>query len=331
MMKNQSQKAIINKMFEQIVDIIEKYDSIVIFGHKNPDGDCYGAAVALKRTLQLRYPEKKIYITGSGLRNFFDILMPMDDVSDEVIKKSLAILVDANDLWRMEDQRIHNCVAFTKIDHHVDTGTFNEGPAVVDDEANSTCDLITQLIVEQNWPIDSLIANALYLGILTDSGRFQFVIDYPQTFDRVSYLCHHGANPKALNRILVMVSEDSLIAKAYVYSNYKKTENGVMYLIFRQKDLKKLGISTNHASNLINLIGNVEGYPVWASFAEYEDGKVRVEFRSNGPQVQPFANAIGGGGHQYASGCTLPSLDMNQINEIVDGLDKLVKDYKEGK
>ena len=46
-MKNQSQKVIINKMFEQIVDIIEKYDSIVIFGHNNPDGDWYGAAVAL--------------------------------------------------------------------------------------------------------------------------------------------------------------------------------------------------------------------------------------------------------------------------------------------
>lgn len=318
-------------MYQPIIDIIEKYDSIVIFGHRNPDGDCYGSAVALKRTLNLQYPNKKVYITGTGISAFYDILMPMDVVDDETISKSLAILVDANDLWRMEDQRIHNAAAFAKIDHHVDTGSFTEGPSVVDDKTNSTCDMITDMIVKYNFPIDEIVASALYLGILTDSGRFQFVLDYPQTFDRVSYLCKHGANPKKLNRILVMESEKSLMAKTYVYSHYKKTKNGVIYIVYTYEDIKKIKISTNHASNLINLIGNIEGYPVWASFAEYEDGKVRVEFRSNGPEVQPFSMTLGGGGHQYASGCTLPTFDIKQIEQIVTDLDKLVSDWKEGK
>ena len=154
-------------MFEPIIDTIEKYDSIVIFGHINPDGDCYGSAVALKRIFSLKYPEKHFYITGSGLPRFFEVLMPMDDVSDEIISNSLALLVDANDLMRMEDQRIHNCKAFVKIDHHVDTGSFTEGPSVVDEDANSTCDMIVQMIAEQNLPIDSLVANALYFCIVS--------------------------------------------------------------------------------------------------------------------------------------------------------------------
>ena len=317
-------------MFKPIIDIIEKYDSIVIFGHRNPDGDCYGSAVALKRSLGLKYPNKNIYITGTGISKFYDVLMPMDEVDDETISKSLALLVDANDLERMEDQRIYNCVAFAKIDHHVDIGTFTEGPSVVDDKANSTCDMITDMFIEYDLPIDEIVASALYLGILTDSGRFQFVLDYPQTFDRVSYLCKHGANPKKLNRVLVMESEKSLTAKTFVYSNYKKTKHGVIYIVYTYEDVKKLNITTNHASNLINLIGNIDGYPVWASFAEYEDGKVRVEFRSNGPLVQPYAVTLGGGGHQYASGCTLPTFDIKQIESIIKDLDKLSSDWKKG-
>lgn len=317
-------------MFEEILGIIEKYDSIVIFGHINPDGDCYGAAVALKRSLSLKYPEKKFYITGSGLPRFFDILMPMDEVSDEIIRKSLAILVDANDLYRMEDQRIHNCAAFAKIDHHVDTGSFTEGPSVVDEDANSACDMIVQMIVQHNLPIDEIVASALYLGILTDSGRFQFVLDFPETFDRVSYLCKHGADPKKLNRVLTAVSEDSLQSKSYIYSNYKKTKDGVIYIIYRKETLKKLKIEANSASNLINLIGNVEGYPIWASFAEYSDGRVRVEFRSNGPVVQPSAMKIGGGGHMYASGATLPRFDQQQIDDIIEDLNQTIREWREG-
>ena len=62
----------------------------------------------------------------------------MDQVSDEIIKESLAILVDGNDLSRMEDQRIYTAKAYAKIDHHIDTGGFTEGPFVVDVLANST-------------------------------------------------------------------------------------------------------------------------------------------------------------------------------------------------
>lgn len=320
-------------MFEQVYSLIEKHDSIIIFGHLNPDGDCYGAAVALKSGLSLKFPNKKIYITGSGLPKFFDLLMPMDKVPDEVFPESLAVLVDANDLPRMEDNRVFNCKAWVKIDHHVDTGTFTEGPSVVVEDANSTCDILCQMFEECDIPMNEITANALYLGILTDSGHFQYVIDYPQTFERVSYICKKGANPKKINNILTLVSEKSLEAKSYIYSNYKKSKGGkVLYLVFDKKILKKLGLGANHASTLINLIGNIRGYPVWASFAEYDDGRVRLELRSNGPAVQPSAARVGGGGHMMASGATLPRLSDEIINDIIDDLDRVVEKYeKEGK
>lgn len=318
-------------MFEKIIECIEKYDSIVIFGHKNPDGDCYGSAQGLKRTLSLKYPKKKIYVTGNGIAKYFKIIDRMDNVSDKVIKESLAILVDMNDLERSEDQRIYNCKAFCKIDHHVDTGSFTEGPQVVIEGANSTCDIVVGMIQECQLPVDDKVANALYLGILTDSSRFQFVSDYPTTYDRVAFLCRKGANPKMINSVLAMSTENELRCKAYVLSHYQKTKNGVLYIVFSKETLKELNLHANMASGLINLIGNIEGYPVWASFAEYEDGKVRMELRSNGPAVQPIALTVGGGGHRNAAGGTLQKYDEAEIARIVGLLDEAAKEYKKGK
>lgn len=315
-------------MFNQIWDLIKKHDSIVIYGHINPDGDCYGAQVGLKEVILSNFPEKKVYVTGTGVSRFFKVICEMDKVSDEVIAKSLAILVDGNDLGRMEDNRIHNAAAFAKIDHHIDTGSFTEGPSIVDTGANSTCDIIAGFVLEHNLKINPLGANALYLGILTDSARFQFVNRYPETFERAKFLCEQGADPNKLNIYLNKTDEVALSAKGYVLSHYKKTETGVIYIIFDQKTLQRLNISANHASSLINLLGNVEGCPIWCSFAEYDDGRVRCEFRSNGPLVQPVAVTIGGGGHALASGAQLKTLDYNLINDVIARLDKAIIEWR---
>lgn len=315
-------------MFETIFDLIKKHDSIVIFGHANPDGDCYGSQVGLKEVLKLAFPEKHIYIVGDGLPAFFSLLSKMDDVSDEIISKSLGILVDGNDLNRMSDPRVHNCLAWCKIDHHIDVGSFTEGPSVVDPNANSACDLITSFILENNLPINAKAASALYLGILTDTGRFQFVNDYPNTFARVTFLCNNGADPREINKLLNTTEESTLALKGYMLSNYKKSKGGVIYIVFTKEILKKLGVSANEASNMINIYSNVIGYPVWATFAENPNGDIRVELRSNGPAVQPLAASIGGGGHMYASGARLAKLDLQQIDSFIEKIDVAISEWR---
>ncbi len=315
-------------MFEEIIKQIEKYDSIVIFGHINPDGDCYGAQVGLREIIKQLYPNKEVYITGTGCPRFFSFLPKMDVVSDEVIAKSLALLVDANDLPRMEDSRIFNCKAWAKIDHHIDTNTFTEGPQVVDIDANSACDILTGMAMELNLKISPRGATALYLGILTDTARFQFVTDYSLTFERVKYLCDCGADIVSINTALAKTDESSLSAKGYILTHYKKTKEGVVYIVYSKEKLNKIKLSANAASNMVNLLGNIEGYPVWCSFAEYKDGRVRVEIRSNGPIIQPCAVRIGGGGHAHASGATIQSLDYDIIEGVINDLNKTVIEWR---
>ena len=316
-------------MFENIIAQIEKYNSIVIFGHINPDGDCYGSQVGLREIILALYPHKKVYLAGRGLPKFFKLLPPTDEISDEVIANSLAIIVDANDVSRLEDQRAEHALAFAKIDHHIDTGSFKDGPSYVDTRANSACDIIAALAMECNIKLNRIGATALYMGILTDSARFQFVTDYESTFVRAKYLIDCGADTKAINEVLSRTDEKTLAAKGYILSHYQKTKEGVIYIVYDKETLKKLDLSANAASNMINLLGNVEGYPIWASFAEYEDGKVRVELRSNGPAIQPCAVRIGGGGHALASGAQLEKLDYKEVEEIVNDLGNTLNKWRE--
>lgn len=310
------------------VDLINKYDSIVIFGHKSPDGDCYGSQVALKETILATYPNKKAYIVGSGLPNFFEVISPMDNVDDEVIKNSLAIIVDGNDLERMEDERVFTALAFCKFDHHIDMGTFTNGPSIVDENANSTCSIILKFIRENNFKITPKICNALYLGILTDSGRFQFTNDYIETFNDMAFLCQNGAEPKQINRTLEISSRSSLECKKYVFSNIQESKNGVLYVVFPRTILNKLGVNHTVASSMINLYGNIKGSNIWAAFSEYSDGRLKIEVRSNGPEIQSLCASIGGGGHKLAAGVSVDKFDINYINDFVDRLDKILYEWK---
>ena len=315
-------------MFEKLRTIIEGNDSIVIFGHIFPDGDCYGSQIGLRELIKLNYPEKKVYAVGSGLTRFFKLIGPMDQVSDEVIKNSLAILVDGNDCSRMEDQRVVTAKEFIKIDHHIENYQFTEGEFVVNNDVCSAAEMIVQMGQECGWKFNPTISNALFLGILTDSGRFQYIEDFALCFREAAFLVDNGANPKAINDILNLTSESALKFKGYVYSHYKKTKEGVIYLTFKKETLKKLKVSANKAGTMVNLLSNVLHYPIWCFFCENEDGTCHAEFRSSGPGVQPIAAKYGGGGHLQAAGVTLNDMSEQTVNMIIKDLNDAILDFK---
>ena len=304
-------------MFEKIISKIEEYDSIVIFGHRNPDGDCYGSEIALRNILRTHYPAKSIYCVGSGLKKFFDIIGPTDVVSDEIITKSLAILLDANDLERSEDQRIYKALDFAKIDHHIDTFTFTEGPEVIDDKASSTCELIYELAVENNFEIDLISASALYLGIMTDSGRFQFANNFVRMFDIVKNLCDLGVDPILLNKTNNLIPEESLDIKAFIYSHITKKDVGIIYVYVTKEDRAKLGVSSAQICANTSLIGYIANHPIWFISAETDAGGIQTEIRSSIFNVQEIAVHFGGGGHTYAAGFTTKGYKDGVVEELL--------------
>ena len=312
-------------MFEAIISKIEQYDSIVIFGHLNPDGDCYGSQIALRNILRTRYPEKQIYCIGSGLKKFFDIIGKMDVVSDEIIAQSLAIVLDSNDINRLEDQRAWKARDFAKIDHHIDTHTFHEGPEVIDDTATSTCELIYLFAKENNLEIDLISASALYLGMMTDTARFQFANNFVRMFEIARNLCNLGVDPILLNKTNNLVPEISITIKSFIYSHVKKDRRGIIYAVATKEEREKLGVTSAQICGNTSLLSYVTDFPVWFIASETDNGGMQVEMRSSTYNIQTIATHFGGGGHTFAAGFTYKKFGQDVINELLDLLAGAVK------
>ena len=312
-------------MFEQILEEIKSSDSIVIAGHIRPDGDCYGSQVGLKNVIETTFPDKKVYIVGSGLPHFFDYLEPTVKISDDIIKESLCIIVDLNELYRVEDKRVPKLAKkLVQIDHHVVMENF-PFPTAVDENACSTAELIVRFIQEQNLKLTYKGANALYLGVLTDSAFFQYVSNFPRVFKICSFLCENGAKPERINQILAITSENSLKAKGYALTHYRKKKCGIIYLHLNHDQLEYLNIKTSYGSALVNNLGNIKGYPIWATFLEDKNHTCICEFRSNKYNVCSVAMKYGGGGHMMAAGLTVYHFNERKRNRILNDLALLFK------
>ncbi|MGZ9762851.1 DHH family phosphoesterase [Mycoplasma sp. 5912] len=302
-----------------IKNAIEKYDNIVIFHHIRPDGDCLGSQFALKELIQDNFPHKMVYAIGDHqdafkFMNFEHDLIP----NDEILAKSLGIVVDANFKERIEFSDVLDKNLFAqviRIDHHPNEDDLAENAIRwVDSTYVAADEMVTELAVESNWKITPKAANYLYLGIYTDSGRFLYNNTCARTFNLVAHLYQAGLDADFIHKNLSQTTLEDLKFNAWLMSTLK-TREGVAYI---QNDLlttKKYG-KTSQGSLRVNSIANIKGFPIWVQFLEEEDGRVRVEFRSNGPIVRNVALKWGGGGHERAAGCIIDSFD--QVELVID-------------
>ncbi|WP_027121372.1 DHH family phosphoesterase [Mycoplasma leonicaptivi] len=304
---------------ELVTKEIYKHNSIVIFHHIRPDGDCLGSQFGLAELIKTNFPDKKVYTIGDskGIYNFLDFKMDYIP-SDEVLKNSLGVVVDANHKERIENREVLDKNLFKtviRIDHHPNDDDLGDATIRWVDSSYSAADeMITEIAVINQWKITPKAAQYLYLGINTDSGRFLFNNVKARTLYLASKLYEAGLDADYVHRGLAQTTLEDIKFNSYLMSTLK-TRNGVAYI---QNDLKttlSLG-QTSQSSVRVNSIGNIKGYPIWVQFTEEENSKIRVEFRSNGPIVRNVALKWGGGGHERASGAIIDSFDL--VEKVVD-------------
>lgn len=306
-----------NAEIEQVFSEIEKAESIVIFGHVNPDGDCIGSVLGLRNALRVLFPSKKIYGVGSRPK-FLSFIENSDEVTEEMIKSSLCVLVDLSDMKRVEDQRIKLSTHMVCIDHHEKSEPFDY-PIIRDVNAPSATYVITKCLLERYHTIPKEASTYLFLGLVTDTARFQFA-STPEAFDIAKTLTEAGADTFFIYNHLYVQSTTNLKFKAFVYSNFK-FDGLVSYFLVKKEDYKAIGMNEQEAGCQVNLISLLENHPIWAEFCELENGKLRVELRSNGKyNVQKVAVQFHGGGHIPASGCQLDNFD--QVKDVILALNK---------
>lgn len=308
---------------KEIYQLIKKYKVITIHGHINPDPDCYGSALALREIIRDNFKNKEVYACGYGNEKLYDRLSTYDEVSDETIKESLAIIVDCSETPRIMDQRINTAKQIIKIDHHIESTPFI-GVKWVDVDSIACAQMIAEFAFMYHLKVSKLAAELMYLGICTDSGRFRYAPTNAKTHMIVSRLYVLGIEPKSIFAILYQSEEAFVKYQAWLITKFKRTEHNVIYACMDVKDYEQFGLKYDQVSKNVNVLGNIVGCPIWVLFTRSPEGTIRVEFRSSGLNVQEIAVKYGGGGHKQAAGTRLENQkDFSLAMKVVEDLDNL--------
>ena len=311
-------------MLNKILEKIKEYNKIIIFGHIRPDGDCIGSQLGLYYIIKESFPEKEVYITGET-SEYLSFLARPELLDESLFKGALGISVDCPTIERLSDKRINLCDFKIKIDHHPDIEHFGDVEYV---ELISSCaEIIVNLYLEnqKELVLSNNAALPLYVGILTDTGRFKYDSVKPETFNRAALLLSKGLDLQYIDNKLSVERLDVLKLRGYVLSNFKITKNGFAYIIIKKDIMEKYNVSYEEAANEVSTISMIEACPMWAMFLE-TDEEIRIRLRSRGPIVNDLATKYNGGGHPKASGCKIKSFD--DLDLFLNDADNKVKEYK---
>lgn len=312
---------------KHILQKIEDFDTIIIHGHKRPDGDCIGSQYGLMYIIKESYPNKKVIVTGTT-SDFVSFIGEPTILEDEsLFENALSICVDCATSDRLSDPRFDKAKYSIKIDHHIPVDDYGDYQ-YVDTTAPACAQIITELYMNNK---DKLVMNkkaaeALYVGINTDTGRFKFDSVRSRTFLAAACLLDNGVDIGYIDNQLSVETLDTLKLKGYVLSNFKIAPNGFAYILMTRDIINQYNVSDEDAAAQVSTISTIEGSPVWALFMEYPN-EIRVRLRSRGPVINTLAEEYNGGGHAKASGATLASWD--DLECFVNKADAIVKEYKE--
>lgn len=305
-------------MFENILELIRRYDRIIIHRHNRPDGDAMGSQIGLKHIILENFPGKQVYMVGDEAKRFaFMADSVMDQIPDEAYSGALAIILDTSAKALISDDRYTLAETTARIDHHI----FCEKIAdveVTDTSFESCCGMITQFAVECGLKLNQTASNSLYTGMVTDSGRFRYDATTSRTFYLASKLMEQPCDTNALygNLYADDFAKVQLRAKFVLKINF--TASNVAYIYTDLAEAKALNVETFTISReMVNTMANIRGVDIWVNFTETEDG-VLCEIRSSKYNINPVAVKYGGGGHAKASGATVADREtaMAMLNDL---------------
>ncbi len=309
-----------------LTKLIDRYEVITIFRHENPDCDAMGSQFGLKKWIEDNYDRKMVFALGNGTCS--QTVYPEKDVAaDEVIKDSLAIVLDTANPERVDDQRYALADTVVKLDHHPNATPFGDY-ILVNDKAAATCEILAFYFAQEKDKITSAkTAEYLYEGLLTDTLCFKTNNTTSETLQAASYLAGFGIDLNQINRNLFDKSYDDFRFSTYIRDRVKVTENKkIGYIILEEEDLHKWHLSGHEARNFIDELGNIKEFRAWAIFtaSKGEKGLYDGSLRSKKIFVNKIAYLYNGGGHNNAAG--LKKVTKDQIDEIIYLMQNAIKE-----
>ena len=301
--------------------ILEQADKIAIGGHVKPDGDCVWSCMGMYLYIKENFPDKHVDVYLEDIPESFKFLKDIDVLRheiDETEKYDLFICQDCGDKERLGfSAPLFDSAAHTFcIDHHISNQEFAEKNYVIAD-ASSTSELVYNLFNKEKISLN--IAEALYLGIVHDTGVFQYSCASPSTFRAAADLLEKGVDaPTLIQKTFYekTYAQNQILGRALLESILFMDGKCIASYI-KKRVMEFYGITPKDLEGIVSQMRNTEGVEVAVFMYEIEPNVYKVSLRAtNDVDVSRVAQKFGGGGHKKAAGLTMSGSPHDVLNNI---------------
>jgi len=314
------------KDWDRLTDCIEKNQNFILAAHKHPDGDALGGVLALRLILEKMGKKVIGAIDPKAVPFKYDFLPGVRSLK-KIVKPPvpfvfIALECGSRDRLGKVQSLADRAAVLVNIDHHPDNENFGD-INLVNSESGAVCALIFQLANRLRIDLDYSIALCLYVGIVTDTGRFQYSNTTPQILQIAKELLTYGLDPYHIyrktfeNQTLNSLKLFSLVIDRVEFDETNK----VISSYLNHQDFNKVKVEYHETENYIDFLRAIKGVEVAVFLKETSKGLYRVGLRSTGRiNVGEIAYNFKGGGHVLAAGFT----STQDKKEIIDSIKKIV-------
>ncbi|HEX2504504.1 MAG TPA: bifunctional oligoribonuclease/PAP phosphatase NrnA [Miltoncostaeaceae bacterium] len=285
-------------------------ERLVVTSHHNPDGDAIGSMLGLARALRaagqdvvLAHPDPEPVPSDLAFLLADDEPIapaPPDDLAGRVL-----VAVDCASERRLWHEPLHEGARLVvNIDHHHDNTRFGD-LNLVEPHASSTAEVIVGVIAAAGWPLTADVAAPLYVGLITDTGRFGYANTGPEAHRTAASLIEAGVDPSEMSRRLYEEQPlDRLLLTGRALERARPLAGGrALGSVLTREDFAAVG--GDDTEGIVEMLRGVRGVRAAAFVREAgPDGAWRASLRSADPalDVSEIARQEGGGGHRAAAG-----------------------------
>jgi phosphoesterase RecJ-like protein len=315
--------------FEEIGQALRENQRFAVLSHVRPDGDALGSQLALG--LSLKKLDKELHIWNEdGMLEKYSFLPQAELLikppgEPEDVDVIVALDTAIQNRLGTTLQAVRSSKLCINIDHHPSNPGYGD-LVHIDPKAPATGQILFELIKSQKLPIDSAIAENLYVAISTDTGSFQYPNTTARTFEIAAELVRAGVD---IGRVSQLIYENYPRRRVELLRDLLGTmrfeaNDRVASFSLSLGMAGKLGILPEDNEGLIDHLRAIRGVVVAVFFEELPDGKVRVSMRSKSEKVNVCAicEKFGGGGHVLAAGArvrgSLAEVEKRILEEVRD-------------
>ncbi len=317
----------------EIIQRLKDDEKFLLTTHENPDGDALGSLVAMNLLLQGLGKDTVMFMRETEFPLPYEYRNLVTEtgtihVEPEDLAERTVVYLDCGSFERMNVEFLKTGgVILLNIDHHHDNTKFGE-LNMVESKRSSTAEIVYSIAAEMGVALTPEIADALYVGLVTDTGRFMYQNTGPDAHEMAATLLRAGVDVHAMYTRLyedVPAGRVELLGRAL--TTLQRFDDGLLAIVNLTKaDFDETGSEETYTEGIVDFPRAIKGVAVGAMYRQLTGegrehlAKISLRASDNRVDVSKIAREFNGGGHKQAAGATTEKTLEEAIEVIRAGI-----------